>query len=388
MAERDLTGFDRGSVVDDELVAGAVDDEPVTVEPADPLQEGAGPAPEDPEDTEEALRFGRAAATAPLTSAQRLRGLIEGVPAAASGLPSPPRSGSAFTVVDSLGASTDAIDVIANPAVRGSYLGAYHINLGRGRFALRLGSSRDLRRWSKIADLDAGGGAMGTLRALPDGGFLLAYEAQRPTQPNGKVATNVRLRWYRDGDALLRGRATDERTLPRRLSPSNEGTPNFRGVTWRGSLANSRVLLGFHWLDHGPKLPVDRQGQATFDGGRWSVEAQRGIDRALSQLGFHGNHGARRQFHFPANGKLWRIYEAQQYVNVTGSWRTFLYDVDARRMQRLQIRTPRGSKSFANPTVSILPSPAGGSALVVTMFIFAAGAGSGEVGALVYYVAL
>ena len=111
------------------------------------------------------------------------------------------------------------------------------------------------------------------------------------------------------------------------------------------------------------------------------------MDRALSAMGFHGNHGARRQFHFPAGGKLWRIYEAQERVNVTGSWRVFLYDVDARRLKRLQIRTPRGSRSFANPTVGILPSPhsAGGSALVVTMFIFAAGAGDGESGALVYY---
>ncbi len=371
MTEGDPSGFDAGSVADDASVPVTVDDDPVTFDAED--------------DTDEVLRV-RAAAVAPAS----LESLIERVPAAASGLPSPPRSGSAFRVVDSLGASTDALDVIVNPAVPGSYLGVYHINLGRGRFALRLGSSRDLRRWSKIADLDAGGGAMGALRALPGGGFLLAYEAQRPTQPSGKVATNVRLRFYRDAGALLRGSVTEERTLPRRLSPTNEGTPNFRGVTWRGSLSSSRILLGFHWLDHGPKLPVDRQGLATLDRGRWSVSRDAGVDRALSKMGFHGNHGARRQFHFPAGGKLWRIYEAQELVNVTGSWRVFLYDVDARRLKRLQVRTPRGSRSFANPTVSILPSPhpAGGSALVVTMFVFAAGAGSGEAGELVYYQAL
>lgn len=369
MAEDEKSGFEAGSVADDALVALTIDDDPVTVEPFEP---GDG--------TDEVLRV-RAAAPAGLES------LIERVPAAAAGGPSPPRSGSAFRVIDSLGASTDALDVIANPVDRGAYLGVYHINLGRGRFALRLATSRDLRRWSKFADLDAGGGAMGALRALPGGGFLLAYEAQGPTQRSGKVATNVRLRFYRDAAALARGRATEEKTLPRRLSPSNEGTPHFRGVTWRGSLSTSRVLLGFHWLDHGPKLPVDRQGLATLDGGRWSVSKDAGVDRALSQMGFHGNHGARRQFRFPAGGKLWRIYEAQEQVNVTGSWRVFLYDVDARRLKRLQIRTPGGSRSFANPTVSILPSPhsSGGSALVVTMFIFAAGAGSGEAGELVYY---
>lgn len=371
MAEGDASGFDAGSIAGDALVALTADGDPVTTEPFEPCDV-----------TGEVLRV-RAAAAAPAS----LESLIERVPAAASGLPSPPPSGSAFRVVDSLGASADALDIIANPAARGSYLGVYHINLGSGRFALRLASSRNLLRWTKIADLDAGGGAMGALRALPGGGFLLAYEAQRPTQASGKVATNVRLRFYRDGEALLRGSASEQKTLPRRLSPTNEGTPNFRGVTWRGSLSTSRILLGFHWLDHGPKLPVDREGLATLDGGRWSVSKDAGVDRALSRMGFHGNHGGRRQFRFPAGGKVWRIYEAQEFVNVTGSWRVFLYDIEARRLKRLQINTPGASRSFANPTVSILPSPhpAGGSALVVTMFIFAARAGSGEAGELVYY---
>ena len=375
MTVEDASGFDAGSVASDATVPATVDDEPVAVEPEDPG-----------DDTDEVLRAAVTNDLAP-SGLQTLQRLIERVPVAASGFPSPPRSGSAFRVIDSLGASTDALGVIANPAVPGTYLGVYHISVGRGRFALRLASSRDLRRWSKIADLDADGGAMGTLRALPGGAFLLAYEAQRPTQPNGKVATNVRLRYYRDATALLRGRATEERTLPRRLSPTNEGTPDFRGVTWRGSLARSRVVLGFHYLDHGPKLPVDRQARATLDGGRWSVVRDAGVDQALSRLGLHGNHGARRQFNFPRGGKTWRIYEAQGLVNVTGSWRVLLYDVAGRRLKPLQIKTPGASRSFANPTAGILPSPhpAGGDALVVTMFIFGAGAGSGESGELVYY---
>jgi hypothetical protein len=364
---RGESGFDAGSIADD--VPPVFDEEAVTV------------VAEDPEDGDELAA--RAAATP--TGFQPLQRLIERVPAAGSGLPSPPRSGSAFRVIDSLGSSMDALDVIANPAAPGSYLAVYHVNLGGGRFALRLASSRDLRRWSKIADLDAAGGGMGMLRALPDRGFLLAYEAQRATQPNGKTATNVRLRHYADGAALLSGRATAEKTLPRRLSPTNEGTPNFHGVTWRGTLASSRITLGFHYLDHGPKLPVDRQANGTLEAGTWAVTADAGIDRALSRMGFHGNHGARRQFSFPKGAKTWRVYEAQELVNVTGSWRVFLYDAGGRKLKQLHVGTPNGSRSFANPCVSVLPSPAGGDALVVTMFIFGAGAGSGESGALVYY---
>jgi hypothetical protein len=389
-------GFDEGSVASDATVPATVDDEPVTVLDPDPQdagtiaqRDGAGETDETDETVEIARRqpaFAAAAAAAP-ASFQPLQGLIERVPAAPSGLPSLPRSGSAFRVLDSLGSSMDALDVTANPLAPGSYLGVYHVNIGNGRFALRLASSRDLRTWRKIADLDAGGGAMGTLRAVSGGGFLLAYEAQRPTKPNGKTDTNVRLRFYRDGATLLSGRATEERTLPRRLSPSNEGTPNFRAVTWNGSLAKSRIVLGFHYLDHKPKLPVDRQANGTLSAGKWAVTAENGVDLALSRMGFHGNHGGRRQFSFPKGGKTWRVYEAQEHVNVTGSWRVFLYDVTGRRMKQLRVRTPGASRSFANPCVSVLasPSPAGGNALVVTMFIFGAGSGTGESGELVYY---
>ena len=144
----------------------------------------------------------------------------------------------------------------------------YHINLGAGRFALCLAASRDLKRWRKIADLDPAGGSMGTIRALPDGGYLVAYEAQRGTTPNRKTASNLRLRYYRSPVALLNGRATEQKTLPRRLSRTNEGTPDLRSIAWRGSLATSRIVLGFHYLDRGPKskpfkLAVDRQARGT-----------------------------------------------------------------------------------------------------------------------------
>jgi len=381
MASDVAPGFDVGTIAGD--VPVSVDDEPVAVvelPDADAEPAEAGRRQGEGESLDESLRL--PAATSAVDS---LRGLLQGVPAAAAGGPSPPRSGATFRVIDSVGSSADALDVIANPVAPGTYLGVYHISVGGGRFALALGSSRDLRTWRKLGALDAGGGAMGALRALPGGGFLLAYEAQGPTQPNGKIATNVRLRYYRDGAALLAGRATEQRSLPRRLSPTNEGTPDLRNVSWRGSLARSTISLGFHWLDHGPKLPVDRQARGTLDAGRWTVTVERNIDRALSTRGFHGNHGARRQFRFPKGGKAWRIYEAQKAVNVTGSWRVFLYDVEARTLAQLRVRTPRGSQSFANPTAAVLPSPAGGDALVVTMFIFGAGSGSGESGELVFY---
>jgi hypothetical protein len=332
------------------------------------------------------------ALTAGLTEGLWQLGASWDAPAALSA----PRSAAAmFRATDNTGASMDGLDITLNPVdpVR-SYLGTYHINVGAGRFALRLAASKDLRTWKKIADLDAAGGGMGTLRALPGGGFLLAYETQAPTSPDGKVDSSVRLRYYRDPAALLSGAPTDERTLPRLLSETNEGTPDFRAIAWHGSLSNSVITLGFHYLEHGAstghrKLPVDREARGTLAANRWSAVADIEVDRALTRLGFQGNHGGRRQFAAPG-GHAWRIYEAQRYVNVSGSWRLLLYDVTARTWKLLRVTTPGGSTAFANPTVSLLPSPRAthANAVVMTTFVPSAGSAPGESGEAISYMDL
>jgi hypothetical protein len=314
------------------------------------------------------------------------------------GAPAPPQTstpsgpsaaGSRFQTTDDTGASMDALDIIVNPVTPDlTYLGVYHTNLGNGRFALHLGASRDLTSWRRIGELDRTGGGMGTLRALPGGGFLLAYEAARPTGADGTVDSNVRLRYYRDPTALLHGAATEQRTLPARLSATNEGTPDLRTIVWRGTLASSRITLGFHYLDHSARRPVDREAHGTLDRGRWSSVADKRIDRALSRMGFAGNHGGRREFALPGDGRTWRIYEAQRRVHSTDSWRLLLYDVGADRWTPLQVRTPGGSASLANPTLSVLPSPtaSGATALVVTMFVTGTAVPEGESGEAVSWL--
>jgi hypothetical protein len=310
-------------------------------------------------------------------------------------LTSPGSVTSAFRTIDNTAASMDGLDIILNPVdpVR-SYLGTYHVNAGGNRFALRLATSRDLKTWRKLADLDVRGGGMGTLRALPGGAFLLAYEAQEPTAADGDIDSSVRLRYYRDPAALVSGVPTDERTLPRQLSTTNEGTPDFRSVVWNGSLANSVITLGFHYLDHGtsrkPRTKaVDREGRGTLAGDRWTSVRDTAVDRAMTRLGFNGNHGGRRQFVAP-DGRSWRVYEAQRYFNVWGSWRLLLYDTTTHTWKVLRLKTPGGSKSFANPTISMVPSPKrlAGKALVMTMFVPSAGAAPGESGEAVAWLDL
>ncbi|MEO1222107.1 MAG: hypothetical protein AAFY42_12260, partial [Pseudomonadota bacterium] len=55
-------------------------------------------------------------------------------------------------------------------------------------------------------------------------------------------------------------------------------------------------------------------------------------------------------------------------------------------MTTLSPQTPRGSRSFGNPSVAIFDRPGGGGkAMVVNYYLFNEGAGSGEAGSLIYY---
>jgi len=51
----------------------------------------------------------------------------------------------------------------------------------------------------------------------------------------------------------------------------------------------------------------------------------------------------------------------------------------------LNVKTHKGSTAFGNPAVTMLTSPNGRPARLVTYFIFSQGAASGEGGELVFY---
>jgi hypothetical protein len=67
------------------------------------------------------------------------------------------------------------------------------------------------------------------------------------------------------------------------------------------------------------------------------------------------------------------------------SWRTFLYDETAGTATPLAFRSHGGSVAFANPSATVLTLPSGEPGLVVTAYLFHAGAAPGEGGPLLYY---
>jgi hypothetical protein len=306
--------------------------------------------------------------------------LIENPPARSSGQV-------AYDARDDHGLSLGLLDPIPDP--RGGYLGVYEFALGGTApqsFDVALGRSADLIHWRRVGIIDMEANSP-TLRPIPGNpGYLLAEEKYSAADPYD----HLRVRYYRSLADVLANRVAAQVDLPRRYSPYANGTPSFMSISWHGSLKRSVIRLGFHYLPAaaGPgSQGPDREALGTLFGfGDWTTRKDHLVDTLLDPVNLDGKHGDRRQFSF--DRRLWRIYEGQTHYELNGfaNWRIALYDVTAKRMVPLTMRTAAGafSTSFGAPTVQLEPSPRrNGRVLVVTMFVFAAGPGEG--GELIFY---
>jgi hypothetical protein len=70
---------------------------------------------------------------------------------------------------------------------------------------------------------------------------------------------------------------------------------------------------------------------------------------------------------------------------LSSPWEIFLYNGASGTVTLLNIKTPGGSRSFANPTIACVPDPAGKEVAVITLFLPNQQAGPGESGELLYY---
>ncbi|MDQ6744444.1 MAG: hypothetical protein M3Z27_00245 [Actinomycetota bacterium] len=282
------------------------------------------------------------------------------------------------------------LDPIPDPS--GGYLAVYDSPFGSpagasaAAFRVSLARSMDLIHWTRVAILDSSGANSPTLRSVPDdrGGYVLAYEKYARSHPYD----HVRVRYYRDLSDVLANRFAAQVDLPRRDSRFNNGTPDFRSIAWHGSLRRSVLELGFHYeTTLGGHPGPDREALGIIRGFRtWYPVRNSAADLAINAAGFRESHGLSRQFSF--GGRFWRVYEGESIPNDFGSWHVLLYDVRAKGMYPLTMRTAVGtsSTSFGVPTAQVEPNPGGrGQVLVVTMFIFGSGGASSRAGELVYY---
>ena len=307
------------------------------------------------------------------------------LPALLEYVPCPAAGNATYDLHDDRGVSMAVLDPIADPA--GGYLGVYHALVqpwspAGGIYEVLLAHSKDLIHWHELVVLDDRSAAMPTLRAIPGApGFLLADE-----KADGPVGGHVvRIVYYRDRAALVRGRAARAVDLPLRYSQLNNGTPSFRSIRWRHGPAGSTLELAFHYQLAGSG--IDREAVGTLQGfGRWRAYRDAGLDRRLDALGLAGSHGDQRGFSF--GGREWRVYEASAARSGFGDWRIALSRTADDPPLVLRFHTAAGTfrASFGNPIVSLLPAPDGrGRVLVMTLFVFSQGPAAREAGELLFY---
>lgn len=252
------------------------------------------------------------------------------------------------------------------------YLAVYHSTLPDGCFHVALAISSDLLDWHHVRDFGPGT-SQPTIAAVPDGGYLLAWEQE----PKNHIA----LRYFADHEALLRGHASREFDAKRSLSRCAEGTPNVYSVTLDPDIDHSVIRLGGHYWW---KCDRDRQLSATLTGfKRWRAVREPDFDQALLRFDVGGNIGGRDSITFFEH--RYAVIEAQHAKGDFGTWRTYVYDYASGEAYPTKIRTDGGSTAFANPHVTALTTPEGRRALLVSLFVPGEGAAKGEGGQLIYH---
>jgi hypothetical protein len=151
-------------------------------------------------------------------------------------------------------------------------------------------------------------------------------------------------------------------------------------VTGEDHWPTSHVALRFHYYRN---LDVDRQALGSlvgFEG--WTAIENRLDNQTLESL-IKGNLGDRDTFSH--GGQTYDLVEGQLEKNNWASRRVLLRNRrEPAKFAALDIRTKNRSKSFANPTATLIDLPDGRPGVVVTLFIPGEGAAQGEGGQLIY----
>jgi hypothetical protein len=242
--------------------------------------------------------------------------------------------GHIYDAKDDKGHNMDCLKIIANPAVPGEYIGVSHMMVD-GKFTAYLATSTDLLHWKWIRQLagsESGPASQPTIKATPDGGFVLAWE-QEPKN-------FIRLVYHKSWDDVKNGVITKTFDAPHTLSTCAEGTPNLYAAD------KDNVSVGFHYWSN---CDVDRQAKATCNWSTWESNTESDYDKALLVYGPKGNIGDRDGY-MTIDGFNFGIIEAQGQKNDFGTWKSYIYDYQTKKADLLNIVTHGGSQSFANPT--------------------------------------
>jgi hypothetical protein len=279
---------------------------------------------------------------------------------------------------DNRGHGLDGIKIIENP--QGGYLGVYHSFIG-GFFHVRLANSTDLLRWTFVRTIEQDA-SQPTIAQAPTGAYVVAFEKE-------DASSHLKLHYHSNVSTLINSPPDFTIDISRTLSSFHEGTPNVYNITIKDSVMNA--CIAFHYyngsVDHAAvgwlTVPLDNP-----ESYMWNTSDHKEYDQKLREdWNVKGNIGDRdygRIF-----GRNFTLQEGNLDERLPdtnwAAWRIFLYDHSTGNFTKLNIKTHKGSTSFGNPTFTLLKSPNGRNAIVVTYYLFSEGAEIREAGPLIFY---
>ncbi|MDX6677914.1 MAG: hypothetical protein QOE31_1966 [Solirubrobacteraceae bacterium] len=270
---------------------------------------------------------------------------------------------------DDLGHTLDGLDVALSPdPAAGRYLGVYHSWLG-GRFLAQLATSPDLVTWTHRADLAEHSSQL-SIAVDPAGGIVIADELDAP-DAQYVSSSSLRLRHYASVAKLIAGQQDAERVLsPRVLAPTAEGTPQVTITRWGSGPADSDLRVTFHYFRN---IDVDRQAIGTLTNfTTWNASVDTATNTLLEAFGVRGALGDRSDISY--GGRAFGVVEGQLVKNDHRTWRIFLVDRTRGQARMVAAKLPAGGYSLGNPSLAVLPGPAGSPVLFESVFAFSEGA--------------
>lgn len=242
------------------------------------------------------------------------------------------------------------------------YIGVYHRESGNNPTNVGLVGSNDLRNWSIVNySLDGDYSSQADIARLPDGSYLVMYENNPSAYDTSRGgAPAFRIRHYSNYANLAAGSADRQFDFDHTLSSTHcaEGTPNFRKITYNGSIDNSVIEIGFHYCNFDQNGNVsstrgvlDSVARGTLTNFRlWRTQDYPALNKAMRSIGVQ-QIGQMSTFQY--QGNTYTLIEGQITNGDFGSFKLYIYNEDSSYLKNLNVTTPGGSYSIANPRISI-----------------------------------
>lgn len=278
----------------------------------------------------------------------------------------------AYALKDDQGVGMDCAEIISLP---NEYLAVYHGYIDNV-FVGRLAKSSDLTNWNYINTLDSYASQL-TIFPIQNGGYIVGSE--RNIFIDGKDAgSNLEFKYYKNLENLYNAQADNDFLIPRTKSLWNEGTPNVFSVTFENpekpDISKSSIEVGFHYNDTFKNGDREARGVLT-NFSSWEAYEDSQINSWFESQGAI-DIGDRTSFVFKDIPYV--IYEARKSKDFA-DWRPYLHDLSSQTITMLNLKTNKGSKSFANPTLQVIDDR-----FISTQFLPFEGAVPDEAGVMLY----